>query len=417
MMPSFVRHALVVGTAVHLVACGQTTSPEVVDSATSSATIDALPRALTTGEQKIVGAANGFSLALFKQLSGARADSNVFASPLSASMALGMTMNGAAGATHEQMRTTLGFGASPDTEINAGYQGLISLLRGLDPRVDVRVANSIWYRNGFPINASFLDQSRISFDARVTGLDFDNPASVNTINDWVSTATSGRIVKIVERIPADQVMYLINAIYFKGSWRERFDPAKTTDATFRGVAGDQPMRLMRRFGAVRSASTSDFTAVDLAYGNSAYSMTVILPHAGRTVDNVVSALQGSGWNDLVGRLRESQLDIAIPRFKMEWERVLNADLQAMGMRDAFTAGAADFTRLSPRGRELVISQVKQKSYVDVNEEGTEAAAVTSVGVSVTSAPVPFRADRPFVFAIRERLSGTILFMGKIVRMP
>jgi serpin B len=159
--------------------------------------------------------------------------------------------------------------------------------------------------------------------------------------------------------------------------------------------------------------------VDLPYGNSAYSMTVVLPSAGQSVDGVLSDLQSSAWSTWTTQLRDAEVDLSLPRLKLTWERMLIPDLQALGMRAAFQDGGADFTRMSPLGDRLFISTVKQKTYVDVNEEGTEAAAVTNVGISFTSAPVRtiFRVDRPYVFAIRERLSGTILFLGAIRRMP
>jgi serpin B len=403
-----------IGALALAAACSSATDPGKGDDPPPK--LDAPPRALSAGEVKLVGAANGFSFDLFRRLSASQKDSNVFASPLSASMALGMAMNGAAGSTYDQMRATLGFGAASDQEINESYKSLIALLRGLDPAVDVRVANSIWYSAGFPFHQSFLDAGKNWFDAEVASLDFRSPTAPTTINAWVSTATAGKIPTILDRIEDDQVMFLINAIYFKGSWREKFDPAQTQDAQFRGVAGNQPMKLMHRHGKVSSLYTPDFAAVDLPYGNSAYSMTVVLPHEGKSIDAVAASLRAADWTTWMSQLHEGELDVYLPRFKLEWQRMLIPDLQALGIRDAFLDGA-DFTRMSPRGRELYISVVKQKTYVDVNEEGTEAAAVTNVGISLTSAPVPFRVDRPFVFVIRERLTGTIVFMGKIVRMP
>ncbi len=382
-------------------------------------TLDALPRALSANETKVVGAANEFSFSLFRTVAPERADANVFISPLSASFALGMTMNGAAGTTYDQMRSALALSGATEADINGGYKSLIELLRGLDAQVDFRIANSIWYRAGFPVHQSFLDATTASFGAKVSALDFSSASAPTTINDWVGTATAGKIPKIVDEIDSGQVMYLINAIYFKGSWRDRFDPASTQDAPFHGVAGDQPAKLMHRNGKMGYLATPDFEAVDLPYGNSAFTMTVVLPRAGRSVETLAASLQAAQWSAWMDQLHESNVDLYLPRFRLEWERTLNDDLKALGMRDAFTEMAADFTRLSPRGRELVISEVKQKTFVDVNEEGTEAAAVTSVGISFTSAPVTpvVRVDRPFIIVLRERLSGTILFMGKIARMP
>ncbi len=399
-------------------ACGgASTEP---DKTIAPATLDALPRPLSAGEQKIIGAANDFSFALFKQINAAQKDSNVFTSPLSATMALGMTMNGAAGATYDQMRTTLGFGNTPEAEVNAGYKSLITLLRGLDASVDVRVANSIWYRTGVPFNQSFFDAGSTFFDAQVNALDFASPSAVGTVNAWVSTATAAKIPTIIDRIDSDQVMFLINAIYFKGSWRDKFDVADTRDAPFHAVGGDQTVKLMHRSGKIRYYSATDYEVADLPYGNSAYTMSVVLPRSGKSVESVAAGLQSSGWASTTTGLREAQMELYLPRFKLEWQRKLNDDLKTLGMRDAFLPGGADFTRMSSTvGRDLYISIVKQKTYVDVNEEGTEAAAVTNVGIGLVSAPVPviFRVDRPFIFVIRERLSGTVVFMGKIVKIP
>jgi serine protease inhibitor len=397
------------------VACSSATEPG--DSGRPGPTLDALPRPLSASETKLVSATNDFSFALFRRLSVAQQDSNVFTSPLSASMALGMAMNGAAGATYDQMKSALAFGSATEPEINGAYKSLIALLRGLDPAVDVRVANSIWYRTGLPVAQPFLDVTRNAFDAQATALDFSSSTAPKTINDWVSTATVGKIPTILDRIEPDQVMFLINAIYFKGSWREKFDPAETRDAQFRGVAGNQPMKLMHRNGKMGVLYTPDFVAVDLPYGNSAYTMTALLPAEGKSVDALAASLQGGAWATWMGQIREGTADLYFPRFKLEWQRMLIPDLQALGMRDAFIDGGADFSRLLTVPASLFISVVKQKTYVDVNEEGTEAAAVTNVGVSLTSAPASVRFDRPFVFVIRERLSGTIVFMGKIVRMP
>lgn len=407
------RYILLPALAVTLSCAGATTEPGGGDA---PPLLDALPRPLTAGEQSIVGATNDFSFSLFKAVNSSP-DSNVFTSPLSASFALGMTMNGAAGTTYDQMRSALGFGNTSEADINSGYKGLVAMLRGLDPQVDLRIANSIWYDKALSVSSSFVETSRNYFDARITPLAFGDPASVATINEWVSAATAQKIPKIVDVLDRDLVMLLVNAIYFKGSWRERFDPAQTIDAPFHGVAGDQPAKLMHRDGTMSYVSTTTYDAVDLPYGNGAFTMTVVLPHQGTSVEAVSVSLQSAAWSTAMSRLYTADVDLYLPRFRMEWSRTMNDDLKSLGMRDAFVDGGANFTRIAPNG--LFISDVKQKSYVDVNEEGTEAAAVTAVGISVTSMPerVMVRVDRPFLFVIRERLSGTILFMGKVVRIP
>ena len=376
--------------------------------------IDALPRPLSAAETKVVAGSNDFAFDLFRTGNVDQHKQNVFISPLSASMALGMAANGANGVTYDEMKATLRLTGSTREEVGTGYKDLISLLRGLDPQTNFAIANSIWYERSFPFNASFLDESKQYFDASVQGLDFASPAALNTINSWVSTATNTRIPRILDAIDDAEVMFLINAIYFKGSWQKRFDKSKTTDAAFHTADGTTTtVPMMARSAGVEATYKPEYTAVDLPYGNSAFTMTVILP-AG-DIDAFAESFDQAKWNDLVSSLHQSEAEVYLPRFRMEWKRLLNSDLQHMGMRQAFTA--ADFTRMSPRGLDLVITNVLQKTFVDVDEEGTEAAAVTSVGVGVTSAPGQFRVDRPFMVVIRDRFSGTILFIGKIAKLP
>ncbi len=406
------RGCLIASALLSVVSCGGLPS----EPGGSPARLDALPRPLSDAERTIVAATNDFSFALFRAVSAAQRDTNVFISPLSASLALGMTMNGAAGTTYDQMRSALAFGDASEGDINAGFRSLIGLLRGLDPQVDVRIANSIWYRDGFAVHPSFLDVSRSYFDAEVGALDFDSPAALTTINGWASRATAGKIPTILDGIEPNLMMVLMNAIYFKGSWRERFDPALTRSAAFHGLDGDRPANLMHREGTMGYFANADFAAVDLPYGNSAFSMTVILPQPGRSVEDVAASLRSAQWAAWTEQLHEATVDLHLPRFTLSWERRLNADLDSLGMRDAFMASRADFSRLSPTA--TYIGFVKQKTYVGVDEEGTEAAAVTAVGIKVTAMPqtVVLRVDRPFLFVIRERLSGTVMFVGKVVRM-
>jgi serine protease inhibitor len=395
-----------------LAGCSSITDPQPPGAALTQ-----LPRDLTPGELKVVSATNAFSFNLFRQLSTAQKDTNVFTSPLSASFALGMTTNGAANATLDQMRSTLAFGSATEPEINEGYKSLITLLRSLDNTVDVRIANSIWYRTGFPVKQPFLDAGRTYFDAQIAALDFGSPTAPATINAWVSNATAGKIPTIVDGL-RDEVMILVNAIYFKGTWRSRFDPAETTDQPFHGISGDQTTRLMHHKGSYAFTSNAAYSAVDMPYGDSAFTMTVVLPSNGSSLDAVTaSVMQPAAWSAMLSQMRPAHIDLFIPKVKLEWQRRLNDDLIALGMTDAFSDSRADLSRLSTTS--TFINYVKQKAYVDINEEGTEAAVATSVGIGLTSAPMnpEFRADHPFLLVIRERLTGTIMFMGRIVRMP
>ena len=376
--------------------------------------ITELPRALSAAEVEIIAANNRFAFGLLAKAN--RPGDNLFLSPLSASMALGMTMNGAGGGTWNQMRDVLGFGTLPEEGINASYASLLELLIGLDPVVETAIANSVWTRQGFPVHSDFLDAVRETFGAEVAELDFAHPSASGRINEWVSASTRGRIEDIVPAaIPADVVMYLINAIYFNGSWTFRFDPSDTRSEPFHlddGSTRPNPLMTFRR--ELPYQENGRFQAVDLPYGGRAFSMTVLVPQPGVSVDSLAASLDAAEWEAIANGFRDTDVQLFLPRFRMAWERTLNDDLAALGMVDAFDH-RADFSRLSPVGG-LRISEVKQKSWVDVNEEGTEAAAATVVSV-VESAGIGVRADRPFLFFIRERLSGTILFAGKLASPP
>lgn len=382
---------------------------------TAPDSLEVLPRALSTGEQQAIASSNRFAFDLFRSVNTRFLDTNVFISPLSASLALGMTLNGADGETFEGMSQALRLVETDRSRINAAYRDLIDLLLDLDPSVDMRIANAIWYRDDFPFHQSFLDTASHYFNARVAGLDFSDPATVPRINAWVDTATAGKITDVIDGLDDSIVMLLMNAIYFKGSWRSQFDPALTQNAPFATERGTSYSARMMHLETqqVALASLNGVQALDLPYGNAAFTMTAILPPSSTDVDAFIETLDQSRWEAIIGALHHTKADVYLPKFRMAWEDTLNSDLKSMGMENAFCEGCANFTRMSPVGDQLFIDFVKQNTFVDVNEEGTEAAAVTTVGVGVTSLPPSIRFDRPFVFVIRERLTGTILFMGKV----
>ena len=389
--------------------------------------LTALPRALSNQESSVISASNGFTLALFQKVSAAEPTVNVFLSPLSASMSLGMAMNGARSGTLDAMRGTLGFGSVPVADANAGYKSLISLLTSLDPSVQMLVANSIWFRTSFPISADFVAAGRDFFDAKVAALDFTNvAASKQAINDWASEKTSGRIATIVDTILRDEQAFLINAIYFKGNWRNQFKRSATAPADFHPASGPVQRPDMMHLeakdledsGLTGQSWTDGTKSVQLPYGNTAFQMAVILPPDTTTLDAFVSRLTPARLTELVGSEHAlAMLQLWMPRVKLEYRRELKPDLVAMGMGVAFS-DAADFSAMSSPPVGLAISTVLQKTFLSIDEEGTEAAAVTSTGMRVTSLPpsLEMRCDRPYLIVIRERLSGTIIFIGKINTM-
>lgn len=392
--------------------------------------ITRLPRELTAAETHLVAVNNDFAFRLFREVAHQGGPTqNLFISPLSVAMALGMTYNGAAGTTQQAMQSTLGLESMSLQEINRSYRGVIDLLRGLDPRVDFTLANSIWYRQDFTFNQSFFDTTRVYFDAAVRGLDFASPTAGPTINAWVNDQTRGKIPSIVpDEIPSDIVMYLINAVYFKGDWVVQFDRSRTAPAPFtladQSTATVQMMRFkapapVRVGGAFYPPpSGSNPLVLDLRYGGGAYSMTIVMPWDPAGMDALVAGLTLQQWNAWIAALDSTTAFVSLPKFKLEYQLGLNDVLSALGMSVAFVpcpgvGDCADFTGMRSI-RDLYISEVMHKTFVDVNEEGTEAAAATSVGMAVASAPPSVVVDRPFLFAIRERFSGTILFMGRVM---
>lgn len=374
------------------------------------------PRMLSSAEKMVISAESNFGLKLFKNLNSAEPDKNLFISPLSLSLAFGMALNGADGDTYEAIKTTLEFAGLSEAEINESYRDLIDLLTNLDELVMFNIANSIWYSETFLVEQSFLDTNTEYFDAEVQGLDFSDPDSKNTINAWVDEKTNGLINKILENdIPAEIVMYLINAIYFKGSWTSEFDKDLTNDESFYNYDNTvSSVPLMHQNEDLLYLETEQFQAVDLMYGDSLFSMTILLPKDGNDINALVSSLDE---NFLSGQFYSDDVNLYLPKFELEWKKKLNDVLRAMGMDIAFSEGIADFTRINQNG-DLYIDEVLHKTFIKVDEEGTEAAAVTSIGISLTSLPqtIDFRVDRPFVFLIREKHSGTILFIGKVLEL-
>ncbi|MDH5644039.1 MAG: serpin family protein [Gemmatimonadota bacterium] len=392
--------------AIGLIGCSGTLDP-----------IQDLPRALSQAEMQVIEASNDFAFNLMKEVDGQdTTGGNLFISPLSVSMALGMTMNGADGNTRAQMENMLGFGGMSETQINEAYRDLIGLLLSLDPRVETNLANSIWYRDGWTFERTFLQTNLDYFDARVEALDFTDPNSVNTINGWVNQETRGKIPTIIESIPGNMVMYLINAVYFKGSWVYEFDKDRTAEGPFfreDGTSTQVPMMSHADEVDVLTLGTDVANILEMPYGGGAYRMTVVLPHENVGIDSVMAVLDSGTWNDWTGRLDSTRVTVVMPKFTFEYESNLNTVLQTLGMQDAFNSSLADLSRMHASAG-LFVSEVIHKTFVDVNEEGTEAAAATSVGIVETSLPPQFAVNRPFLFAIRENFSGTILFIGKMM---
>lgn len=417
--PPRLTSALSVAVLLALAACSTPTDPQEPPSEITS-----LPRDLSPAESTAVAASADFGVELLARVSRASPDSNLFLSPLSAHMALGMALNGADGETFEAMRTALAMEGLSLAEANEGYASLVGLLQGLDPRVEFRIGNSLWLQDGFPFLDDYRQRVVESFDAEAESVDFSDPATLERINGWVDEATEGNIEKLLDQLRPEEIAFLVNAVYFLGDWREQFDPAATEEAPFHLEDGTTaPVPLMQRTGEYRFGRGEGFTAAELPHGGDAFVMTVVLPDEDVGIDAFAAGLDAARWQEIVDAVEgaEREIRLALPKFELEYGRELTETLEAMGMGAAFDASQADFGRMvdleAIAPENVYLSRVQQKAFVRVDEEGTEAAAATGVGVGVTSAPPALRLDRPFLLAIRERHSGAVLFIGKFERPP
>ena len=373
-----------------------------------------------TIDTNLVTANTRFGFDLFNEIRRTEEDKNIFISPLSVSIALAMTLNGASGDTEQAVTNTLQLQALDADSINVGYAALQGALQTSDPKVVLTIANSLWARQGVPFKQDFLQRNTEYFGAEISTLDFMDPNTLTTINQWVDTNTNGKIPKILDEINSDLVLFLINAIYFKGSWQIEFDPAHTRDGTFYLATGaEKQVPLMTRSGDYAYYENYDemFQAISLPYGDGRMSMYIFLPYRESDLNTFLANLNSENWENWIAEFHKQEVSLSMPKFKLEYEKTLNNPLQSLGMAIAFSPTGADFSRMADLemfGKNLYIGEVLHKAVVEVNEEGSEAAAVTSIGIRATSLPPQFIANRPFFFAIRDNETKTILFMGTVV---
>jgi serpin B len=367
--------------------------------------------------EQMLNANTRFGLNLFATINKEERDKNVFISPTSIAIALSMLYNGADGNTQQEIAEILQYQGLSRDKINENALNWQKALETADPQVKVKIANSLWLKQGFNFQPEFLKRNQQFYSAKVTNLDFANPQSVQTINNWVKEKTNGKIDKIVERINSEDILFLINAIYFQGNWTKQFEPKLTKKETFylsKGMTKKIP--LMAQSGKYSYYENSKFQAVALPYGEKKMSLYIFLPSKNSNLNSFLGDLTDSNWQKWLSEFRNKQGSLQIPRFKLEYELQLNKVLKSLGMKTAFDERQANFSAMT--SAKTKVSNVKHKTFIEVNEKGTEASAATSVEVGVTSMPIdePFNmiVNRPFFLAIRDNQTGTILFMGTIV---
>ncbi len=367
----------------------------------------------------VIIANSKFAFNLFREVVADDKNDNVFVSPLSVSTTLMMTCNGAKDTTKEAMLRTLRFESMSLEEVNQGFTNLIGSLENVDEQVKIMIANSIWVKNEFEllVKPSFKDRVKNHYDSESFTRDFGNIQTVNEINGWVDENTNSNIKEIIETIDPELVMLLLNAIYFKGEWLIKFDEAKTQKQDFfLSEENTVKVDMMSTSGNFSYFSGENFQAVRLPYGRDKIAMYIFLPHKDVPLDSFISDMNHTINEKYINDLKPiPNLKVKIPKFKVEYGvKRLNNVLEKMGMEIAFQPNAANFSGIASIAPEnLYISYVDHKAIIEVNEKGTEASTVTSVGIGLTALPPGLIVDKPFFFEIRDDRSGSILFMGKI----
>ena len=357
-------------------------------------------------EKPTEGSQKGFALSFFKNVVATSDPSeNILVSPYSAGVALSMVAEGAEGQTRTEF----------DEALNGSLFKAVDL--GNNDTVTVKSANSVWITDNFSVRNRFVGLLEKDFGAEVVNLNFADPATVKAINNWCSENTEGKITEIVDRLSPSMVMMLINALYFNAPWADAFLESNTHDGVFHTASGDIQVPMMAKTDRMNYAEYQGAQMVELPYEGERYAMYVVLPPKGLSLDKMISYVNENLYEQAMSMMTAQKVRLTLPKLKIETEMVLNKTLQHMGVKTAFTS-AANFKGIAEMG-PLVLDQVKQKCYIDVSEKGTEAAAVTSIGVRLTSARpetlVTMNVDRPYVFFIADRTNGNILFAGRVVR--
>ncbi len=366
---------------------------------------------------QLVEADNAFGIELFQTIRAESDEENLMISPLSVSVALAMAYNGADSGTKSEMEKVLKLNGLTKEQINASYKMLINALQKLDDEVVFEIANAIFYADGFSVKPGFLSINQDVYDAEVSKLNFSSPAAVETINGWVAEKTNDKIQKIIDQLNPLDRMVLLNAIYFYGTWTNEFDKDGTHNLSFRKTDGTTlEVPMMNKLEKLPYKENTLFKAIKMPYGNGQYNMVVLLPVNDNNSQDIIDVLTAANWNSWMSTFEMTdRVKITMPRFKYAFETSLKKVLTSMGMEKAFVPDEADFSGISDE--DLYISDAIHKSYIDVNETGTEAAAVTGLVFATTSMdpdpPVSFYVDRPFVYAITEKDTGAILFIGEV----
>lgn len=381
------------------------------------------PYSLTRAQNEMVKGGNSFAFNLLEAVSKDEkfTGKDFMVSPLSISLLLGAMNNGATGQTSEEILSVIGFEDCTAADINEYSKTILQGCPGVDNLVKVKMANAVVVKEGLQLKEGFSDALSTYYDAYVRSMKFDDKA-VEEINSWCNEQTEGMIPEIIDGIPDEAVMYALNSIYFNGVWKAKFSEKDTKKESFTSIDGtSRKVSMMHAEGSFDLSSNHIWSAIRLPYGNGSYSMYVLLPHEDKSVADIIAALDEKTWETAKNMMSTKTVDLKLPAFETETEVDLVAIMKSLGMVRAFDPNQVEFDEMLelPNG-SIYLGLLKQKSKIKVNEEGTEAAAVTIGGAFATSfqppaEPVTFHADRPFVYLIQEQSSNAIFFIGTKVR--
>ena len=361
---------------------------------------------------------NEFGLDMFRLINNYETD-NFTISPLSVSLALAMTYNGAEGETKIAMEKAMRLWGLTTEEINASYQSLTKALLEADPKVTLEIAQSIWYKQNYNVLKGFKSVNETYYDAEVKELDFSRPDAKDVINKWIEDKTHNKIKDMIKEVNPLHVMFLVNAVYFNGVWQSEFKKSDTFKSDFYKEDGTKlEVDMMKKKDTVNYFYNDQFkdlfTAVELPYGRGNFNMVILLPGENKTCNDVIEKMTPDNWHIWMDSFRnKDEVSVWLPKFKDEYKIKLNDVLTEMGMGIAFN-GKADFSGINGEGG-IYIDYVQHNTFIDVNEKGTEAAAATVVAIKEMAA-LPeneFHVNKPFIFAITEKETNAILFIGKM----
>lgn len=377
--------------------------------------LEPVPISLTADQAELVNSGNSFAIDIFRKVAENEAEGeNLIISPLSLSVALSMTVNGANGETREAMLTALRSAGISPLVINESYKKLVDALLSVDKRVLINIANSVWTEKGFAAKKQFTDILMDYYDANSQQFDINDPGAPGKINNWIEDKTNGLISEMITSLDPNTVMLLVNAIYFKGQWNSQFEKSKTVNEDFSTPSASVPVPMMKQTHEFKTFRGSNFILAEFPYGQGNYVMDVILPDEQDGINYIIRNLTGESFNNMTQNLHQHDVNLTFPRFKYGYKKQLNEILSDMGMAVAFIPGSADFSNISDL--DLYINKVLHQAFIETNEEGTEAAAATVVEIGLTMAPAPpmvLKLDHPFMYIIRETSTNSIIFMGRV----